>query len=490
MGIVLKQSLNNTLITYFGFMIGGINLLFLYTRFLTDEYFGLVNVILSASAVLMPLLAFGVPNALVKYYAGFGEDKNRDAFLTLMVLLPLILIAPIALLSHLANETIGNFLSRENPIVKGYVWHIFIIGVAMAYFEVFYAWAKVQMKSVFGNFMKEVFSRILVTLLLTMIYFDVITVITFLDALALLYLMRTLIMIVYALGLQRLKFNFKLPPNTWEIVGYSTLIILGGSAAIVLLEVDKVMINQFIEIENVAYYSVAGYIATVIAVPSRSMHNITYPLTAEILHKNDRSGLKRLYQKSSLTLFIVSGLLFILIILNLGDLYHLLPESYRGGYTIVFILGMAKVYDAVLGNNNAILYNSDFYRALLLMGVLLAILTILLNMWLIPEFGLDGAAIGSFMAFFIYNSIKLAYVKAKFNIQPITLETIKVLLLLLALSLVFYFLPFSLHPIINIMLKSTLIVSCYIVALYRFRISEDVFGVLSLYLAKFRGKKK
>src|SRR5690606_22082299 len=150
-------------------------------------------------------------------YAGFGKGKNRDAFLTLMVLLPLVLIVPIAILSHMANETIGNFLSRENPVVKGYVWHIFIIGVAMAYFEVFYAWAKVHMKSVFGNFMKEVFSRILVTLLLLMVYFDVITVLTFLDALALLYIIRTLVMIIYGLGLERLKFNFKLPPNTREI---------------------------------------------------------------------------------------------------------------------------------------------------------------------------------------------------------------------------------------------------------------------------------
>lgn len=489
MGIVLRQSLNNTLITYFGFVIGGLNLLFLYTRFLTDEYFGLVNVILSASAVLMPLLAFGIPNALVKYYAGFREGKSRDAFLTLMVMLPLVLIIPMAILSHLANETIGNFLSQENPIVKGYVWHIFIIGVSMAYFEVFYAWAKVHMRSVFGNFMKEVFSRILVTLLLILIYFDVITVLGFLDALALLYLVRTLVMMVYCMGLQRLKLNFKFPVNTWEIVGYSALIILGGSAAIVLLEVDKVMINQFIEIENVAYYSVAGYIATVIAVPSRSMHNITYPLTAEILHNKDRLGLKRLYQKSSLTLFIVSGLLFILIILNLDDLYQLLPDNYRGGYTIVFILGIIKVYDALLGNNNAILYNSDFYRALLLMGVLLAILTILLNMWLIPSYGLDGAAIASFMAFFIYNSIKLAYVKSKFDIQPITLDSVKVLLLLLALCFVFYVLPFSFHPLINIALKSVLIISCYVFVLYRFKISEDIFGVLSMYLNKLRRNK-
>jgi O-antigen/teichoic acid export membrane protein len=489
MGIVLKQSLNNTLITYGGFAIGALNLLFLYTRFLSDEYFGLVNVILSASSVLMPLLAFGIPNTMIKYYSGFQELKSRDSFLTLMVLLPLVLVIPIAMVSYFANEAIGDFLSKENPIVKGYVWHIFIIGMAMAYFEVFYAWAKVQMKSVFGNFMKEVFSRIVVTILLLMVYWNFISVLTFLNTLVGMYVLRTLIMQLYALRLMNLKLDFKLPDNTREIINYSALIILGGSAAIVLLEVDKVMLNQFIEIKNVAYYSVAGYIATVIAVPSRSMHNITYPLTAEILHKKDLKALKILYQKSSLTLFIVSGLIFILIVLNLNDLYNLLPNSYRGGYVIVFIIGIAKVYDALLGNNNAIMYNSDYYRSLLLMGVILAILTILLNLWLIPKYGLDGAAIASFMAFFIYNTIKLVFVKMKFGIQPITKETFKVVFLLLILSAIFYFISFPFHPVVNIALKSILIILFYVLILYKFRISEDVYGAISFYLGKL-GKKK
>jgi len=489
MGIVLKQSLNNTLITYGGFAIGALNLLFLYTRFLSDEYFGLVNVILSASSVLMPLLAFGIPNAMIKYYSAFQERNGRDGFLTLMILLPLILILPIGVVSYLANETIGDFLSKENPVVKGYVWHIFIIGVAMAYFEVFYAWAKVQMKSVFGNFMKEVFSRIVVTMLLLLVYWEVISVLAFLNALVGLYILRTLIMQIYALKLLNLKVDLDLPENTREIISYSALIILGGSAAIVLLEVDKVMINQFIEIKNVAYYSVAGYIATVIAVPSRSMHNITYPLTAEILHKKDIKALKTLYQKSSLTLFIVSGLIFVLIILNLNDLYNLLPDSYRGGYAIVFIIGIARVYDALLGNNNAIMYNSDFYRTLLLMGVALAILTILLNLWLIPKYGLDGAAIASFLAFFIYNTIKLGFVKLKFGIQPITSETFKVVFLLMLLSSIFYFISFPFHPLVNIAIKSVLMVLFYGYALFRFKISKDVVGVISLYLGKL-GRKK
>lgn len=484
MGVVLKQSLNNTMVTYLGFGIGAINTLFLYTRFLTPEYYGLVTVVLSASAVLMPLLAFGVPNTLVKYYSSFQDSQSSDGFLTLMLLLPLFLMLPMAGIAYLAYDAIGDFLSKENTIVKGYVWYIFFIGVAMAYFEVFYAWARVLMKSVFGNFMKEVFCRAGVTVLLFLVYFDVISVETFLKALVALYVLRTLVMTLYAYSLKMPQLSFHFPHNTRTILNYSALIILGGSTAVILLEVDKVMINQFIQIDNVAYYSVAIFIATVIAVPSRSMHQITYPLTAEILNKKDHTALKQLYQKSSLTLFIISGLLFVLILLNLNDLYYILPEAYRGGFTVVFLIGLAKVYDAVLGNNNAILYNSDHYRAVLVMGILLAILTILFNLWLIPNYGLNGAAFATFMAIFIYNSIKMFYVRSKFDILPFTLETFKVFSLLLLMGSLFYFLQFPFHPILNIALKSVIIIAMYVGVLYRFRISEDVFGILSKFLKR------
>ena len=479
MGIVFKQSLNNSIITYVGFGIGALNTLVLYLNFMTPKYYGLIQVILSASTVLMPILAFGVPNTLIKFYSSFKDVRTKDGFLTLMLFLPLVLILPMAGVTFLANEAIGNFLSRENPIVKDYVWHIFLIGMAMAYFEVFYGWARVHMKSVFGNFMKEVFSRIVVTILLLLLYFEVITVATFVNASVGMYVLRTLIMKIYAYRLHMPKLVFDFPKNTKNILVYSALIIFGGSVAVVFFEIDKVMINQFIQIENVAYYTVAGFIAMVVAVPSRSMHQITYPLTAEILNKNDKIALQRLYQKSSLTLFIVSGLLFLLILLNLNDLYEMLPEAYRNGTMIFVWLGLAKIYDAMLGNNNSILYNSDYYRAVLVMGILLAALIILLNLWLIPKYGVYGAAIASFSAFFTYNTIKLFYVKAKFNILPFTLETVKVALLLTVIGAVFYFLIFPFHPLINIALKSVLMIVAYVAVLYRFKISEDVFAILT-----------
>jgi O-antigen/teichoic acid export membrane protein len=478
MGIIFKQSLNNTLITYAGFGIGAINQLFLYTQFLEAEYFGLVTVMFSASLILMPIMTFGVQNTLVKYYSSFKEDESLNGFLTLMLLLPIGIVLPLFGISYFSNEAIGSFLSSTNPIVKEYVWYIFLIGIALAYFEVFYAWARVHLKTVFGNFMKEIFTRTGTMILLVLIYLDVITVDFFLKALVALQLLRVLIMKLYAFSLRMPKIDFQWPKNTRSILIYSALIVLGGSAAIVLLEIDKVMLNQYIPIENVAYYGIATYIAMVIIVPSRSMHQITYPLTAELINKGDMTGLKTLYQKSSLTLFIASGILFLLIILNLQELYLLLPKEYSGGFVVVFIIGLIKVYDSLLGNNNSILYNSEYYRAVLVMGVLLAIMTILFNLWLIPKYGLEGAAIASFLAFFIYNTIKLVYVKVKFEMLPFTLNTLKVFVILLAIGIPFYFINFSWHPIVNIILKGSMIVTIFSFVIYRFKISDDLNRVI------------
>jgi O-antigen/teichoic acid export membrane protein len=484
MGIILKQSLNNTIITYIGFAIGAVNTLFLYTNFMQADHYGLVQVVLSIATVLMPILAFGVPNALVKFYSSFNSEKEQEGFLTMMLLLPMLFILPIALLSYFANEAIGNLVSNKNPIVREYVWHIFFAGMAMAYFEVFYAWARIRMKSVFGNFLKEVFCRLGQSVLLLLLYFDHIDIEGFINMLVGFYLLRMLIMKLYAYKLRMPKIQFSFPANWKGIIAYSGLIILGGSTAIVLMEVDKVMLNNFLKLENVAYYGVAGFIASTIAVPARAMHQITYPMTAELLNKNDTVSLKQLYQKSSLTLFIIAGLLFLLILLNLEDLYELLPDGYTGGFMIVFWIGLVKVFDALLGNNNSILYNSDYYRSILFFGVLLAVMAVGFNIWLIPTYGINGAAIASFSAFFIYNSLKLYYVKSKYQISPFTTETVKVLALLLVVGVLFFSFQFEFHPIINILLKSMLITAMYTGILYRFKISVDVYGVLSKFLKK------
>ncbi|MBO6606570.1 lipopolysaccharide biosynthesis protein [Psychroserpens sp.] len=484
MGIVLRQSLRNTISTYLGFGIGAINALFLYTNFLTDEYYGLVAYILSAANIMMPLMAFGVHNTIVKFYSSFKSKNALNSFLTLMLFLPLLIAIPVASIGYVAYDTIADLLSKENTIVRAYLWYIFITAISMAYFEVFFAWVKVQMKTVFGNFMKEVFHRVGAMLLLFSVYFKLISVDTFLIGIVAVYALRAFIMMLYAFAKWLPVFRFKRIDKLKSIINYALLIIIAGSVATLILDIDKFMLNNYLPIETIAYYSVAVFIATVIAVPQRAMHQILLPLTAKFLNDDNRIELKDLYQRSSLTLFIVSGLIFLLIVLNINELYKIIPEEFSGGLIVVFLISFAKLYDNLLGNNNAILFNSDYYRAVLVFGVGLAIMAIVLNMVLIPRLGINGSALATFIAIAVYNTVKIIYVHAKFKMLPFTIATLKTLCLLIVFVLIFYFWDFTFHPIVNILLKSVLIGLAYLLLVLRLRLSEDISSSVNAFFSK------
>ncbi|GAA4243935.1 oligosaccharide flippase family protein [Winogradskyella damuponensis] len=483
MGIVLNQSFKNTITTYLGFGIGAINTLFLYTNFLSDEYYGLVAFLLSAANIMMPFMAFGVHNAIVKFYSTFKSKNSINSFLTLMLFLPLLFIIPTAFIGYFAYDTLVDWLSRENPIVENYVWHIFILAVAMAYFEIFFAWTKVQMQTVFGNLMKEIFHRVCIMLLLIAVFFDWLTVDNFIVALVGVYVLRMVIMKLYAYSVRFPKLKFQKVENRFSILKYSGLMIIAGSVAMLILDIDKFMIGVMLpDIEQVAYYSVAIFIATVIAVPQRAMHQIMLPLTAKYLNERDKIALEDLYKRSSITLLVVSGFIFLLIILNINQLYQILPEKFTGGLFVVLIVSLAKLYDNSLGNNNAILFNSDYYRMVLFFGVLLALMAIVLNAVFIPVYGIEGSAFATFLAVFIYNTIKIIFVKRKFNMLPFTIGSAKVILALIVLSLAFYFWDFPFHPVMNIILKSGLIGLIYFVLIYKLNVSEDISEQIKKYL--------
>ncbi len=489
MGVVASQSFKNLITTYAGFGIGAINTLVLYVNFLSKEYYGLVGFLLSAATILMPIMAFGVHNTLVKFYSTYKGAK-QDQFLSLMLFLPLTVIIPGSIIAVFAYDAILNFLTSENEIVRPYAPLIFLVGFAMAYFEVFYSWAKVQMQSVFGNFMNEVFHRLGVMTLLLLLYFEILTASQFIYALCGVYFLRMFIMMIYAFTFRKPVLNFSLPEEIIRIIKYSSLIIIAGSIAVMILEIDMFMIGKMVPIENVAFYAVAIYIAAVIAVPARAMHQITYPLTAEYLNMRKFDQLRELYKKSSLTLFIISGLIFTLIICNINQLYLLLDPAYSTGLEVVLLISLAKLLDNLMGNNNAILYNSDYYRLVLVLGAFLVVIAVVLNTIFIPWLGINGAAIATFIASVGYCIAKIIVVYKKFKMQPFTGQSGRVALILLLFSLGFYFWDFGWNPILSIAVKSILISLIYVFIIYRLNLSEEINSLISRYVLKRKSRSE
>ena len=486
MGVVVSQSIKNTITTYLGFGIGAINVLFLFTNFISDTYFGLITFMLSTANIMMPLMAFGTNNTLIKFYSIFKTRQSQNSFLTLMLFLPLAIIIPLGLIGHLSFDVISNWISQTNPIIKNYYWLIYVSAITFAYFEVFYAWSRVQMQSVFGNFMKEVFHRIGTTILLFCLYFNLLNVEELIYSIVGVYLLRMVLMAVYAFSLRHPVFKFQKFKSLSKVLKYTALIIVAGSVANLILEIDKFMLGYYVDIEKVAYYGVAIYIASVIGVPLRSLHQIISPVTAKLLNEKDHIELKKLYQKSSLNLFIISGFIFLLIMLNINELYLLIPEKFSGGLVIVILIGIAKLMDSILGNNNAILFNSDYYRMVLLLGVFLVITTIVFNIIFIPLFGINGAAFASFIAVLLYNLAKIIFVQYAFKMTPFTIDTLKATGLIVASVLMFYFWEFPFHSIINIGLKTMLFSVFYGLIVYVFNFSEDITTILNSLLKRLK----
>ncbi|UJH91533.1 polysaccharide biosynthesis C-terminal domain-containing protein [Antarcticibacterium sp. 1MA-6-2] len=482
MGIIISQSFRNMMTTYFGFGIGAINTLFLFTYFLEKEYYGLVSFLLSAANLIWPLMAFGVHNTLVKFYSSYKTKKSRDEFLNLILFLPLIVSIFLGIIGFFSYSFLLNYFSEGNELVQSYVWLIFVIAVATAYFEIFFSWSKVNYHSVFGNFMKEVFHRFCITILLLAVYFKLIDVQTFIYAMAGVFVFRAGAMQLYAFSLYRPKITFSMPENLSSILKYSALILIAGSIATILLDLDKVMIERYLPIGEVAVYGIAVYIATVISVPQKAMHQIVHPHTANLLNAKDKPALDDLYKRSSLTLLVISGLIFILIIVNLNQLYQLIPPQYAVSTVIVLLISLVKLYDNMLGNNNSILFNSDYSRLVLVVGVFLAILAFVFNLIFIPELGILGAAIATFLAFSIYNTAKIFLVLQKFKMQPFTVYTLYTLIATAGLTVAFYYWEFPFHPVLNILLKTVLVTIIYIGIACKWNFSEDITAIIKKYL--------
>ncbi|TMM31975.1 lipopolysaccharide biosynthesis protein [Polaribacter aestuariivivens] len=493
MGIVLKQSFRNTLFIYLGFAFGGINTLFLYTRFLEDEYYGLVTFLLSTSNLLMPFIAFGIHHTIIKFYSSYFTKLEKDQFLSAVLFLPLLIALPIGFIGNYFYEQISNYLSVENPIIKNYTYIIYLIAFTCAYFEVFYAWAKVQFQSVFGNILKELWNRVVVMILLFAVYFQWITKPEFIYYLTGAYFLRMFVMMFYAFSLYFPKFSLSKPKNFNEVLRFSLYIIMAGSAGAIILDIDKFMIPGKEAIEKAAYYSVAVFIGSFIEAPSRAMLNILQPLTSKTLNEENHKEVASLYKKSSINLLLISGLFFVLVNANVNQLFNLLPKEYAGGALVVLMISFLKMYNGFLGNNGAIINNSKFYKITLPASLIMAISVYLLNKLFYYEWnmGTNGLALATLIVIVFANTFKLYFVKKKFSITPFTNKTFKMILIIAGLYFGFifwdfpisniYLWKFPIHPIINIILKSILITSIYLYLIFKLNISNE----FDLLLQKF-----
>lgn len=486
MGQVAKQSILNTLVTYFGIFFGAINTLFLFTHILSEQDYGVVSYILATANMVWPILAFGLHNTLIKFYHNYTDTTTQFRFFTWILLVPVLLLIVVVALYLLLNDLIIEHYSHSNPVVIPYVWVIIAIGFMSAYFELFYAWAKVHLQSVKGNLVKELLHRVLISILLGAVYFEFLSAEYFIYCLAILYTLRTWLMKRIAFKVKKPQFSLGNLPNTKSLISYSALILIAASVTVFLLDLDKLMIENYMNIENVAIYNICVYIAGVAGVPVRAMLQITNPITAKLLVANDSISLNKLNKKSSLTAFIATIWVSLLVVCNVHAIFQMIPPQYELYIEIILLITFIKLFDASLGITNSVLFNSNSYQWVLIIGVAILGIAFYLNTVFIPNHGIVGAVLATFFSYTIYNMAKLIFVYIKFKIQPFSLRTLFVISYALIIWLIFYYWNTTgvMHPIFSIAIKGTAISIAYIMFIYLTKLSPEVNEIINKTLFK------
>lgn len=474
MGVVARQTIKNIFSTYLGFIVGGINTLFLYTYYLSEAYFGLVGFLLSTATILSPVIAFGSNLIILRYFSTLNEQEKR-LFIPWMLIIPLLLSLFVGILGLLFFEQIVYFLSSENPLIGDYIWPILFIAVAIAYFEVFYAFARIHYKSVFGNFIKETFHRLGVLCLLLAVSFSWITEHEFIWAMVVVYLVRMLVMFWYSLTwikpIGKISFAFI---KKQQLLGYAFFMIVSGLVGLGLLDIDRFMLGKLIPLEQIAYYNVSIFVATIIFVPVRSMMQITNPLVAEYINRNQLSKLEALYQNTTFNLLLIAGALYLLILAFNPVLYAILPDNFRYGLTALYVIGGVKFIENMLGINTAILTLSEFYKKFIILSLLILGLAVVLNAYLIPVYGINGAAWATFLTYVVYGFLRFFLVWKYLNIKAFKSGSLVILIVVLAVAVLFYFVPFSKLIYLEVLFKSLFVLFLGVLFIRIFRFDREI----------------
>lgn len=501
MGIIIRQGLKSSIVTYIGVVIGIFNMLILYNTFLSQEELGLyASTLLTFPLIYMSITLLGVPHIAVRFHSHFSTEKLRKQLFTFMLSVPFVGLLVFTILYLLFKPVYTDFYQENSPLLLKYYYTFIPLTVGMVYLSVLEAYSRINLRIAVPTLIREVGLRICNSIIVSLYGFGYISFDFMVQLTIVSYVLAIIAMVIY-LHLQgkffyQLDFGFVRHPSFQEMYKYGLWVVLGGAASALLPHIEKVLLPGFEGgLSNTAIFDIASRIAVIIAIPKNSIVLISAPILSTAIHHNNFKEVESIYKKSSLNLYIIGSLLLLGIWCNVDAVFQLIPNSdiYASGKWVVLMIGLAKLTDMMTGLNSEILTNSKYFRYDLVFVFLLTILLAVTNIYLIPLYGYNGAAAASLLSMLIYNITKLIFIYAKMQVQPFSWKTLQVTLLVVLTYLVVSSIPslFSADLagiIADVLLRSVVIVLIFGGGILYFTISEEISGGVKMALQLFRKK--
>ena len=143
----------------------------------------------------------------------------------------------------------------------------------------------------------------------------------------------------------------------------------------------------------------------------------------------------------------------------------------------------------IFGVNGQIISVSKYYRFDTTTAILLGFLTILTNYIFIPIWHVEGAAFATALTIVVFNLIRFLFVLVKLKLQPFTIQTFYVVLILGITMLINEFLPHVGNIYLDTIYRSLIIALLIFTPTYFLKVSEDFNLIVNQYTSKLRAKK-
>ena len=396
----LKKLTKNTIIFWVGIFLGKVVsfiMLPIYTRYLSPSEYGVLEMLEMMVDVVSMIVSVGILNTVFKYYYDSDNDfdKNMTISTTAITLVAVSLVTTVVAIIFSSYLSVAVFKSdRYSNYIKLY-FIVFFFQVGMLNISMIYI--RALQKSMFY----VVLGLLKLVLQLTLnIYFVIVLkfgVIGVIYSSIISSGILSIYLAIYMFNIVRFNYSFRVSK---KMVAFGFPFIFVTLSSFVLTFTDRYFLNYYCNLDYVGIYSLAykfGFI--MYAFSAYPFEQIWDPQRFEILKSAD---VMYVYKKAFLYLNLIVLSAFLIICLYVKDFIIIMSNySYHEAYKLVPIILLAYVFQAWTFHCNIGIYAKDRTRDMALASIVSAVIVTILNIYLIPKYGMYGAAWATAGAFFL-----------------------------------------------------------------------------------------
>lgn len=493
MNLLKKQGFYNSITLYLGTVLGFLNLIILFQRYLQIEEIGYFSLLIAISLLYTQLSLLGFGSVITRYFPFYRtDDKKHGGFATLTIIYSLIGFTIITV-GFLGLKQIIISIHQEDKgssLLNQYYYYIIPVAFFTMLFSIQETFARTTFHNIFPAFLREVFLKLSTTIGIVLIGFNILNFEGFIT-----YYVAANLFILLAITWYINKINsYRLAPiegalksQTKSMLKYGLYSTLAGGSIALIQNLDIIFLKFFADEKMVGIYSTFFGMALVISLPAKALNTTSYQIIAEAWKNNDLQKIGKIYHKTSVVQFLIGCLLLIGLIANWQNILILLHKPIYSSYFSVFvIIGLAFLADITGGLNGAIISFSKNYKNVMYFLMSAAVLCALLNIILIPIYKLPGAAMAYLFTMIALNFAYWLYNKVKFNLQPFDSSFIKIIIISAVALTPGILLPKIDFFILDILLRSGLVGGIFVGLVYIMKISSDINEFIEQIISKIK----